>query len=115
MYKSLIINEMADIEIYFLEKYDISLYENLIGLGFAARGANATFGGRGGSYSSSTEETPKKTKEEKAAEKRANAVRKVLQRKDYAERRKQIRAENERKRMEKFRNSVEYKVGMQYR
>ena len=110
-----IINEMSDIETYFLEKYNVNLSENLLGLAFAAKGAGATFGGHRGYYPHDTAETPKKTKEEKAAEKRAEATRKILQRKDYAERRKRIRDENERKRIEKFRNSVEYKVGIQYR
>lgn len=84
-----IINEMADIEIYFLEKYDISLYENLIGRSIAAKGANEIFGSRPGSrYGAPSRQ---EIKDKKAAEKRGKAAQKILQRKEYVEKRNAIK------------------------
>ena len=112
-----IINEMADIEIYFLEKYNISLYENIIGLTNAAKGMGQIFGDHGGGkkYYSPTIEIPKKTREQKAAEKRARGAKNILSTPEYAERRQQIRDASLQKRRDAFKDTIEYKVGMQYR
>ena len=86
-----IINEMVDIEIYFLEKYDISLYENLIGRSIAGKGASKIFGSKSGSNSQYGVPSRQEIKDKKAAEKRGKAAQKILQRKEYVEKRNAIK------------------------